>query len=424
MVDVLINICNRKIIDIYFCFWFLIVSLSGLTTTVHPLVSWFASFVLIVLIAMYLIKQKKLYLDVVIKNNFNLLFLVVFFLFALNILLVGVLNHQYFKAIIYFLKYIIILILLLSLVFYRPSRNVILISIKISLFVNFIILVMALYFGLSMGLIIAGDGRMGTILNEPGTLWKIGFYSAIILVILYNQDAKKEYIVYLLMSFFLMNIDGSRTSQLLIILTFLFLMIVNFLHKEFFKKIFNMTLLAILFILMISITEFVRETVRTHIDGHNTEQNQPLALQRLLQATATTMTTANDITRSQMVWFAIEQIKQQPFTWGKGIESAKVPTATSSEGIVVHMTYFQVWLDYGLIGFLLYMAIFIILAIMIYKRINYQDWAFMVAAYIVFSYAFISLLHPLSNEITYWAIFIVFVSYLMIGGTKQEEQYE
>ena len=57
----------------------LIVSLSGLTSFISPLISWFASFILIALIAIYVIKEKGSSLDVITNNNYLLSFVLVFF---------------------------------------------------------------------------------------------------------------------------------------------------------------------------------------------------------------------------------------------------------------------------------------------------------------------------------------------------------
>lgn len=408
-------IVDRNIIDALFCVWFVSVSLAGLTTLLNPLFSWVFTIFLVVSLVFFLQKEEEKYNIMTERNLLHFSLGIVSIFFVCQIVLVGFFHHQYGKALVYGVKFLFIILLLVLLVLYSLSEKIILQAVKISLFINVSIVSIALFFGLKAGLMIAGDGRIGTIFNEPGTLWKIGFYSSLCFAVLYNDNNKKNNLLYFILSVFLMALDGSRTSQILILFMLIFLIFINFEKEVFFKKILNVFVVFVLLIMSIFLTELVRKAVIFHISGNQDQIEKPLALWRLLEATAATPATENDLTRSQMILYAIKQIHKAPLEWGKGIEFAKVPTSAGE--IVVHMTYFQLWIDYGILACFTYLLIFILITVIIWKKIfkeKYIDnWVVVSSAYIFFSYAFMSLLHPLSNEITYWAVFIVFLSYVL-----------
>jgi len=169
-------------------------------------------------------------------------------------------------------------------------------------------------------------------------------------------------------------------------------------------------------------TEFSRIYLRSVIDGvhHNFSL---LSFNRMIDISS--MSSNNDVSRLNMLLSAIADIKNRPFNLiGDGIENAKISTS-NGDGIVIHMTYFQVWLDYGILGFLSYLSFFILLLLKYFKiildPIHRKNPIVYIVFFVVFSYAFASLFHPLSNEINYWAAFILFVSHAI--NTNQRKSY-
>ena len=110
--------------------------------------------------------------------------------------------------------------------------------------------------------------------------------------------------------------------------------------------------------------------VRNYIENMSLDGklNKPtLSFTRMIDISS--MSSNNDVSRLNMLLSAIADIKNRPFNLiGDGIENAKISTS-NGDGIVIHMTYFQVWLDYGILGFLSYLSFFILLLLKYFKII-------------------------------------------------------
>jgi len=120
----------------------------------------------------------------------------------------------------------------------------------------------------------------------------------------------------------------------------------------------------------------------------------------------------NDQIRLRMVTGAIEKIMQSPF-FGGGIESTVVMTVGGP--MVAHLSYLQVWGDYGLIGILLFVAIMLIpisgllrrhFALLSQTTLT-EKAGLLCAAVIVVSSVLYGFMHPLSSEFSEWAPYLI-----------------
>ena len=119
--------------------------------------------------------------------------------------------------------------------------------------------------------------------------------------------------------------------------------------------------------------------------------------------------THNDQIRMRMITAGFEQIRSSP-VWGGGIESSVVMTGGGP--MVIHLSYLQVWGDYGLFGFLLFVIIMVLPLLILTKRVqallttrfsSIEQAGLLSALVVVLSYPLYGLLHPISNEFSEWA---------------------
>lgn len=117
---------------------------------------------------------------------------------------------------------------------------------------------------------------------------------------------------------------------------------------------------------------------------------------------------------------------QEHFLLGTGFGTTVAQTESMDSPMVVHMTYLQVLADTGLLGFLGYMGIFLVplwYFFLAMRRAN-DSWSLfdenVLPLGIVGIYMFSSLLHPISNEISEWAVVLPALAMLF----KATERFE
>lgn len=279
-------------------------------------------------------------------------------------------------------------------------------AINFSVYINSFLLFLGL-FGIPVAKLMTSDGRWGTFLAFPGSLVKIGilgFYLNIF-VFLLIKEKRKHALILLGLSLFIIQMDGSRTGMLILLLTLFIIPILYFLinYQNFVKSI------VVLFSLFISITLCIL-ILFPYLSNTRLGEN----IINLINSDSIAEGFNNiDPARYMMIQTAIEKINKNPF-FGTGALTT-VGIYEDGSSMVVHNTYLQIWGDYGFISFISY--IFIILGWILflpkifYKLQTYNDNFFNVkvcSSILILNYYILNgLFHPYSTELSEWILFIV-----------------
>lgn len=294
--------------------------------------------------------------------------------------------------------------------------------------VNFLLLMMGLI-GHPTAWMLTTDGRWGTILNYPGSFVKVGslaFFLNIMMVVFTKKTKKIIYIVMIILSLFIVFMDGSRTGILLIMLTLIlvpfFYIINNFRDKV--KVIIVPVLVVILFTvaILINIKLFVGTRIGESILSILNSESLSVGLEAI------------DPARYTMLIAALEKIIENPLV-GTGAFTTVAIYADGSS-MVVHNTYLQAWGDFGILGALGLALIYcgwIYLLPNALKKIQIINNGITKAIFcssilMLLYYVLNGLFHPYSTELSEWMTFIVpMTAYLTLykkfgtklnGGTK------
>lgn len=418
----MINI-SRVGIDKIFKLWFVVVSFTGFSSLLSPFFSWGLTLCLIVLLMFFLYKNIKKIDFKFSENIFSGCFFAIFSLFIAHIFVAGLVHEQYIKAFVYTAKFTIILFLMVFLYFYKLSKENIISATFLAFYINLLVLILSLVLGGKSELIVVlGDGRIGTVFNPVGvgSLWLLACCVFFMSIVFYANQNHHKFLVSAFIAALMVFLDGSRTGQLLIFSAFFLI----FSAKNKINLKFGMReLLVIICIIILAsvLAEFIRQLVTAKNYDAILTIHRLFGLAQLFDAHTNTNVSihvnTNDVTRLEMMKFGLYKTLECPWNIiGGGIESAKIKT--SSGLVVVHMTYFQVWLDYGVGAFIAYVAliftlIFYILYILKNKIIAKSDSLLFVSLYVLLGYGFISLVQPLSNEVSNWLFFIVFSAYAL-----------
>jgi O-antigen ligase len=192
-------------------------------------------------------------------------------------------------------------------------------------------------------------GRSATILNYPGSLWRVGLICLFYFAFLGCRSASYRLISFIGVSacILVVMVDGSRTGMLVlcaapIILAYMFM-------KERFVIVFVATLMVMLAI------PAVLDRIQSADDG-------PLArMSAIFESSGSFQDRLMDWSpdRYEMIQRSIEMICERPLL-GNGIQAAAVEYRSESGevvDVVAHNGYLQIWADAGLIGFICYVGI-------------------------------------------------------------------
>ena len=289
------------------------------------------------------------------------------------------------------------------------SLNKIIVSLKVNLIVNFILLVLG-FVGIEKVSRLTGYLRGSTILNYAGSLYKV----AIILVpyLIWDLITKKKKfktIILLIISIYVISKDGSRTGVIsLLIILFLqaFYLSLRFLKKL--KVTYSSILNIIILLFMTGMIIFgsYERIVRSNAYIRSFE-----TIKLLFSTNINEFLLKGDSIRGYMILDAIETIKSNYLILGKGFQT------TRTRGIVIHNAYLQIFADLGLIPAISLVVLLIYPIVLGIKNMkNNKDLFPSVIVLIVFSFSL--LLHPFSVQVSDWALYIIPLSIIMIHLSK------
>ena len=285
-------------------------------------------------------------------------------------------------------------------------------ALNLALIVNTILLVVGLLGFTSLASLMTSDGRWGTVLAYPGSLVKVGtfgFYFNVMALLLLESRRKILPFFMLVISLFIIFMDGSRTGMLLIFLTLpmilLFYCLINYKNK-----LKSVVLPIFIFMIFIGAMIIVLPSLLNSRIGNS-------VLSLLNSNSVSKGLEAVDPARFMMFTSAIEKINSNPLI-GTGAFST-VGVYEDGSSMVVHNTYLQLWGDFGLFGLLGMFFVFLgWLAFLpkILKRVQINKnmkGNILVSSSILMLMYFIGngLFHPYSTELAEWIIFIIPLAY-------------
>lgn len=255
--------------------------------------------------------------------------------------------------------------------------------------------------------------RWGTLLDYPGSLWRVGIlsvgWSAYLLL---ARDKPVQRLAVLAASLALIYFDGSRTGFLLLCLVAVpFLLVVRVVERR--SLVSRLATVGAAFVLTLAL-----------VAGWNWAASQRSASQasgslgRIAQLASSlrlegaTGLAAADPVRARMLQTGLAALREAGVV-GSGIETTRAGT---EEGLfVLHMTYFQVLGDLGLLGLVAYL--WLTLGWLLWLPRAWANIRGMVstpqrglyynAILLLFLFALAALFHPLSTEWSEWITFVI-----------------
>ncbi|WP_445479358.1 O-antigen ligase family protein [Lysinibacillus irui] len=311
------------------------------------------------------------------------------------------------------IKLFLILITIYYFIYYsKLGWNEINIALNSAIVVNVILLVLGLLGAQSFASLMTSDGRWGTALAFPGSLVKIGtygFYFNVMAFLLLPKKQKLKHCLFILLSLFVIYMDGSRTGMLLIALTLIFIVVfyVLFNYRNKIKAI--IFPLIVFFILTVGIVIAIPSILKSRIGVS--------FLNLLNSPTISSGLELVDSARFMMFKSAIQKIYDNPFI-GTGAFTT-VGYYEDGSSMVVHNTYLQLWGDFGILGLLGMCFIFLgwvafLPKIMMKIQINKNEKEnILVSSSVLMLLYFIGngLFHPYSTELSEWITFMLPLTY-------------
>lgn len=333
-------------------------------------------------------------------------------------------------------KYLAFMFVLLCLLLVSLSSPVLLEkALSIALVVSLVPLIILALFRQLDAMVILGDGRMGWLASWPGVIWKSG---AFVWPFAVWRCLKWNNISSILLAFsaaLTMALDGSRTSMLWLILVWISLTVIAIFAKTYTQLI--RTHLSLLLITLLSFL-LIQPILLGWVSGHyapstdqsvaqRVEKNEDTAgnLSHLLRetlnapkkATADRLVKGDTSIRLQMLQTGWRQATDK-FPWGGGFGSTRVDDFGVSS--VIHMTYLQLLADEGILSFVGYLLFILCPLYYCLKFVTENRESFierfelmLTPLSILALFLLMGFFHPLSNELTEWAIVLTAISIVM-----------
>lgn len=339
-------------------------------------------------------------------------------------------------------KYLALLMVLFMLLVIGISSEKLEYALTLALAVAVICLLLFALFRMDNALIVLGDGRVGWWGIWPGVLWKAGAYvwPFALWRCLKNTNLKTLSIVAL--SMIAMAVDGSRTSLIWLALTWGVLVGFGIWLKLPGR---GLRVHAALVVMALFLFTLFQPVLLNWVDGRydaliaykieqvrsfsfktstgstvkDSEPRKPTMAPPISKNTSSErIINGNTATRKTMLETGWHQ-SMAKFPWGGGFGSTTVDDNGSRT--VIHMTYLQILGDEGIIALAGYL---LMLFFPLYRAIRYltenrkllaERFEVMLAPISILSlYALTGFLHPLSNEITEWALVLGAIATIII----------
>ena len=407
---------SRKIGHFFLCLAVVIAGLAGLKLDLGSISQWAMTGTALIGFTLLIYRGQVFQVsDVKSKlGPYSIIFLP-WFLLAISVLIAGILNNQIGLSTIP--KFLILGLLMVVLVRFRPSTNVLIIAlVSLAGFALAGLLYVAIL-GYESWLILPPH-RFGWNWAPPGVFWKAGIYLLPLACwwVLNRKCTRLSRWAILVLSCLIVGLDGSRTGSLLALIIWLAssgLFAWRILSlKAAVKRSVPLGLVMMITLGGINpsninplgfVNEYMVEVFGAIWDFSASGDSESGGAGREL---------GGDSIRLAMIKDSWEGVVNN-FPIGGGFGSTTTQTSSMTEPMVVHMTYFQLLADLGLLGLLSYLAIFILPLAMLWKRLSRTEdvWGeidrSILPLGVLCVYLFSGLFHPISNEISEWLVVLV-----------------
>ncbi|MCW2256815.1 O-antigen ligase [Providencia alcalifaciens] len=371
--------------------------------------------------------KKVLYVRLQYLVHYKLLILG-WLLFMAGIAIAGIMNHGI--GLYTLIKYSLFIVVFSSLIIISVSPIILEKALAITLMVSLLPLLFLALLRETDALVVFADGRMGWVASWPGIIWKIGaFIWPLAVWHLLNQPNKMN-ILFAFSSVLVMSLDGSRTSIVWMVLVTISLVgIATFIHKRLhsLRTYLYLILVAVLPFFVIQPTllgwvsgyydQHITQSINNHIDN-SLSITSDITLEKSHngsnESVAYRLVEGDNSVRLHMLKAGWKTTLEK-FPWGNGFGSTRVDDFGANS--VIHMTYLQLLADEGivsLIGYLLFLItpLYYGVKFITQKRELFAErFEFMLCPLsIITLYLFIGIFHPLSNELTEWAIVLTAIA--------------
>ena len=349
--------------------------------------------------------------------------------FCLGILLAGATND--WAGVYTVPKYLALMGVLWLLVAFVPTNEEIARGLYLLALVGLLGLAIIWFFGFREWLVFPPK-RFGWEFLPPGVIWKAGvFLLPPLCWLLVNPRAPSVFHwVVFCVACILVGLDGSRTATLLAAMTWLVCVALGWRRyrpsSTFYKRVVVVALLMVVLIgglnpspwnPVIHIYSVLGDLIPTHL--LSSERGAGGSVVQVGRDMGT------DSIRTAMLIEGIRGV-QEHFLLGSGFGTTVAQTERMPTPMVVHMTYLQVLADTGLVGFLGYLGIFVVPLWCFFSALRKSDarWELfdqnVLPLGVIGIYLFSGLFHPVSNEISEWAIVLPALAMLF----KVTERFE
>ncbi|MBI6150744.1 hypothetical protein JEP92_01465 [Serratia surfactantfaciens] len=363
-------------------------------------------------------------------------------LFMAGIAIAAVMNHG--TGLYTLAKYVAFMFALLCLLLISPLSSALLEkALSITLVISLVPLILLALFRQLDALVILGDGRMGWLASWPGVIWKIG---AFVWPFAVWRCLKKTNFINVLLAFgavLVMALDGSRTSMLWLALVWGALAMIAFFARVQTQPVRGHFSLIVVTLLSFSLIQPVLlgwvsgdydkllvQLMEKHTSNH--PDTATLSISHTLKETlaAPKETTADRLVkgdnsiRLQMLHTGWQQTVDK-FPWGGGFGSTRVDDFGADS--VIHMTYLQLLADEGVLSFIGYL-LFILTPLYYGLKFVFEKRELFVERFesmltplsVLALFLFMGCFHPLSNELTEWAIVLTAISIVICHVPRRD----
>lgn len=316
-------------------------------------------------------------------------------------------------------------------------------ALSITLVISLVPLILLALFRQLDTLVILGDGRMGWLASWPGVIWKIG---AFVWPFAVWRCLKKANFINVLLAFgavLVMALDGSRTSMLWLALVWGALAMIAFFARVQTQPVrghFSLIVVTLLSFSLIQpvllgwvsgdydklLVQLMEKQTSDHPDTANLSISHTLeeTLAAPKETTADRLVKGDNSIRLQMLHTGWQQTVDK-FPWGGGFGSTRVDDFGTDS--VIHMTYLQLLADEGVLSFIGYL-LFILTPLYYGLKFVFEKRELFVERFesmlsplsVLALFLFMGCFHPLSNELTEWAIVLTAISIVICHVPRRD----
>lgn len=348
-------------------------------------------------------------------------------LFMSGITIAGIMNHGI--GLYTLIKYSLFIVVFLAMIIISVSPIILEKALSITLMVSLLPLLLLGLLRETDALVVFADGRMGWFASWPGIIWKIGAFIWPLAVWRLLKQPNWINILLAFSSVLVISLDGSRTSIVwMILVTISLISITIFIHKRLhrFRTYLCLILVAVVpfFVIQPTLLGWVSGYYDQYITQSISNTDNALSITSDItlekshkgsnESVAYRLVEGDNSVRLHMLEAGWKTTLEK-FPWGNGFGSTRVDDFGTNS--VIHMTYLQLLADEGilsLIGYLLFLLtpLYYGVRFIIQNRELFAErFEFMLCPLsIITLYLFIGIFHPLSNELTEWAIVLTAIS--------------